>query len=146
MLRLFAALCTVLLAACQPIGPISGSSLTGTVVAAPADWTPHAAVATVQLETRPANPYSVNIWGVADGARYYVAAGSGAKAKWTAFIAADPRVRLRIDQAIYELKATRVTDGAEEKRIGNLYATKYKLSGDRAAEASAAWLYRLEPR
>ena len=112
----------------------------------PADWTPHAAVATVQLETRPANPYSVNIWGVADGARYYVAAGSGAKAKWTAFIAADPRVRLRVDQAIYELKATRVTDGAEEKRIGNLYATKYKLSGDRAAEASAAWLYRLEPR
>ena len=146
MQRLLAALCVILLAACQPIGPIAGGKLSGSAAPAPADWTTFAAVPTVQLETRPGSPYSVNIWGVANGAKYYVAAGSGGKTKWTAFIAADPNVRLRIDKNIYELKAVRVNDATEKKHVGDLYTAKYKLTGDRAAQAGDAWLYRLEPR
>ena len=146
MQRLLAALCAILLAACQPIGPIAGGTLSGTVTPAPADWTALAAAPTVQLEMRPRNPYSVNIWGVADGANYYVAAGRGGKSKWTAFIAADPNVRLRIEKNIYELKAVRIEDAAQQKRIGELYTAKYKLTGDRAAQAGDAWLYRLDRR
>lgn len=146
MQRLFAVICAVLLTACQPIGPIAGGTLSGTVKPPPGDWSALASVQTVQLETRPTSPYSVNIWGVADGAKYYVAAGSGGKSKWTGFIAADPNVRMRIEQSIYELKAMRVEDQAEKKRVGELYVAKYKLSGDRAAQAGDAWLYLLGPR
>lgn len=146
MRPLLLVLCVLLVAACQPIGPLPGSGLSGAVTPAPADWSQLGTVQVVQLESRPDAPYSVNIWGVADGAKYYVAAGGGSKAKWTGYIATNNKVRLRIEKSVYELRATRVEDPAELKRIGALYQTKYKLNADRAAEANNAWVYRLEPR
>ena len=144
--RFLLVLCTFLAVACQPIGPLPGSALRGVVIAPPPDWGQLGTAQVVQLETRPDAPYSVNIWGVADGAKYYVAAGGGGKTKWTAYIAANSNVRLRIAKSIFELRATRVQDAAELKRIGGLYEAKYKLSADRAAEANNAWVYRLDPR
>ena len=49
--------------ACGPIGPIPGGALRGDPVAEPVqDWSFLDAEHTVQLETRPGDPYSVNVW------------------------------------------------------------------------------------
>ena len=68
----------------------------------------------MQLETNPAEPYSVNLAYTVLGGRFYVNAG-GTETRWAAHIAADPRVRLRLDERLYDLRARRVTVG--ESRV-----------------------------
>ena len=48
-------------AACNYI-PFSAGGLNGKVVETPDDWTRVAQAEIVQLETQPADPYSVNLW------------------------------------------------------------------------------------
>lgn len=132
--------------ACQPIGPVPGGRLSGEVVATPVDdWSFASAVETIQLESDPDDPYSVNIWFVAQGARLWVAAGGGGKSSWAKHLLADPRVRLRIDGKIYERKAIRVTLQAEIDEVLVLYQTKYDYQRD-AGEESEALLFRMDPR
>ena len=49
----------------QPFLLLSGDALDGTVTPAPDDWSFSDDVGTIQLETRPTEPYSVNLWVVA---------------------------------------------------------------------------------
>ena len=56
---------------------------------------------TIQLETRPADPYSVNIWVIALGEHLYVHAGAN-RSEWVEHMEADPNVRLRVGDSIYE--------------------------------------------
>jgi hypothetical protein len=139
------AVLAVLLMACEPIGPLSGHSLSGTVTPPPDDWRALGSVETVQLQTRPADPYSVNIWGVAVGGDYYVASGRGANASWAGHIDADPDVVLRINDALYELHAARVLDPAELARVKSAYAAKYDLQSQ-DSNPDEAWLFRLDRR
>ena len=90
---------------CGPLVMVPGGELSGTVKPAPSDWSFTDSVETVQLETRPEDPYSVNVWGVAAGDAFYVASGRGESAAWAKHIAADPRVRLRVGEDLYELSA-----------------------------------------
>lgn len=133
--------------ACGPLGPLAGGQLSGQVEAAPVDWSFTDAVDTVQLETNPTDPYSVNIWGATVGNSFYVAAGSGEESKWAGNIEGDPNVRLRVNGEIYELRAVRV-DGDPSTREAFLAALQkkydYELPNDE--EAQQAWLYRLDPR
>lgn len=130
---------------CEPIAIIPGGELSGEVVAVPPSWSVMGATKTVQLETRPADPYSINIWAVGIGQDLYVAAGAGKDVRWTAYIAENPDVRLRLASSIFELRATRVLDEAERLRVVNKYARKYDLDiNDNFVED--AWLYRLDPR
>ena len=53
----------LLLAACGPLGPFPSGELSGELETEPvSDWSFLAAHETVQLETRPDDPYSLNIW------------------------------------------------------------------------------------
>jgi hypothetical protein len=142
-LLLMAAVLT--LSGCLPLGPIPGGALSGDVAPPPGDWTEQNAVGTIQLETRPDDPYSVNLWGVGVGRSYYVGSGGGGESTWVEHISADPNVRLRIGGAIYELRAVRTEDPAELAPVRQSYMEKYDV--DQAAEEwDAAWFYRLEPR
>ncbi len=137
--------------ACGPIGPLSGGRLGGTVHAdPPADWAAAAEADTVQLETRPDDPYSVNVWcGVLDG-RLYVPTSlilgpdDPAEREWVRNVEADPRVRLRIDDDVYELRAVRVEDAGEREAARAMLMQKYEVEADEHSEM--AWLYRLEAR
>jgi hypothetical protein len=132
--------------ACQPMGPIPGGRLKGEVVTTPVDdWSFASAVETIQLESNPADPYSVNVWFVAQGARLWIAAGSGDKSRWAKDLLADPRVRLRIEGKIYERKAVRVTEQSEMDEVLVLYQTKYDYERD-ADEEGEALLFRMDPR
>ena len=131
---------------CGPLGPLPGCSLSGEVVAeTPASWAFTDEIEDVQLETRPGDPYSVTIWGVADGTAFYVASGKGGESSWAANIQADPHVRLRAGELVYELRAARVTDEAEIESVLAAMQRKYDFTPD-ADQRAKAWLFRLTPR
>ena len=76
-----------------PGGELSGPVARGTV----SDWSSSDAEVTVQLETRPSRPCSVNIWGVTRGSDFYISAESWrgflgiGDARWVAHISYDQR-------------------------------------------------------
>jgi hypothetical protein len=135
----------LLLVGCGPVWMLPGGALSGSVQQAPGDWTFSDAVDTVQLETLPRDPYSVNIWGVGIDSRFYVAAGEIESSQWATNIAENPDVRLKVGDSIYELRAVRVDDEAEVEAC--LAAMKRKYDFDPKPEQRAgAGVFRLEPR
>jgi hypothetical protein len=119
-----------LLAACgDPIFTFPGGALAGSVVPPPADWSSVADVKTIQVEFRPSSPYSHNIWGVGLDRDLYIAS-SGSGTRWTPFVEADPHVRARIDDHLYELVAVPVTDADERARVVAAYVAKYDVDPD----------------
>jgi hypothetical protein len=130
--------------ACGPLVMIPGGRLSGTVTPAPGDWSFSDDVETVQLETRPDDPYSVNIWGVAVGDQFYVASGKSDNA-WATHIAADDRVRLRVDESIYELRAVRDDSADGRERFLAAAKAKYDFEPD-PEQTSGAILFKLVAR
>ena len=134
----------LVLTGCGPLVMIPGGELSGEVVSSPADWAFTDAIDTVQLETRPEDPYSVNVWAVSARGALYIAAGGGAESEWARHIAADPRVRLRADGRLYELRAER-TD-SDEERSAFLEAAQAKYDFEPSEdETDGAVLFRLTP-
>ena len=135
---------TFALGCSQPLGLAPGGALSGAVADAPASWDFTAAVNTVQLETLPAAPYSVNIWVIALGANLYVHAGTN-RAQWVENMEADARVRMRIGETIYALNAARVAAQKEFNRFSDAYEEKYGRR-PRNENVEEAYLFRLTPR
>ena len=133
-----------LLLACGPIVTMPGGELSGQVAPTPADWSFSDSIETVQLETRPEDPYSVNVWGVGVGTHFYVAAGDAGN-RWVRYLEKDPRVRLKLGDAIYELAATRTDDPAELDAFLAALKRKYDFEPDPEQREKSA-LFRLGPR
>jgi len=121
---------STLLAGCdEPFIVLSGGALSGEVAAPPADWSAMDDVEIVQLETRPEDPYSVNIWTVALGPDLYIATGEDGT-NWTKILKTDRDVRLRADGKIYQLRATPVVDPEERAAVAAAYVKKYSVDED----------------
>jgi len=60
------------------------------------------------------------------------------------FVEADPRVRLRIEGVVYELRAVRVEYPAEREEVRARLLSKYERENDEHAQQ--AWIFRMEPR
>jgi hypothetical protein len=132
------------LLACGPLVMIPGGELSGDVQPAPSDWSFSDGIETIQLETRPADPYSVNIWGVGVDSDFYIAAGKAENA-WARNIADNDKVRLRIGESIFEMRAVR--DDSPEARERFLAAAKLKYEFEPDEEqTSEAILFRLVAR
>ena len=127
-----------------PFAYFPGGALEGTPTSAPDSWAFTDEVDTIQLETNPAEPYSVNIWVVGLGEHLYVHAGDN-RAEWVANMEADPNVRLQVEDAVYALAATRVTDQAEFDRFAEAYAQKY-WGPPGNGNVAEAYLFRLTAR
>ena len=127
-----------------PFAVFPGGELSGPVQPAPASFAFARDAGTVQLETRPDDPYSVNIACTVVGDALYVNAGD-TRARWVENMEADPRVRMRIDGTIYELRAERVVDETEMKAFAGAWLEKGAWARD-PTELDEAWVYRLEPR
>jgi hypothetical protein len=119
----------------------SGGKLDGTLTRTPQNWSFTDAVKTVQLETQPSEPYSVNIWVVAVGPVLYVHAGDN-RATWVEHLEVESNVRLRIERKLYELVAMRVEDNDEFALFSDAYEEKYdrRPGNENVAEA---YLFRL---
>jgi len=133
------------LAGCgRPFVLLPGGALEGKAVPLPESWAFTDEVNTIQLETRAADPYSVNIWVIALGEHLYVHAGANRSA-WVENLEADPKVRLRVNDSIYELAAARVAEQAEFDRFSDAYERKYGRR-PRNGNVTEAYLFRLGPR
>jgi len=141
----FALLLTVFSVSCNgPTVLLPGGALEGTTVAAPDSWASLDEVDTIQLETLPADPYSVNIWVIGLDENLYVHAGDS-RSTWIENMETDPDVRLRAGDSIYELSASRVDGQDEFDRFSDAYEQKYgRRPGNENVDE--AYLYRLAPR
>ena len=142
--RLIAASSLLLVVSCGPFLLLPGGKLGGVAAPAPDDWSLTDDVDTVQLETRPEDPYSVNIWAVGMGPLLYVHAGAN-RSSWVEHIEASSDVRVRVEGRLYDLRASRVEDQDEFTRFSDAYEQKYGLrpGNENVAEA---YLFRLEAR
>jgi len=144
LLALTLALTTLLLGCGGPFVLLPGGALEGATEPLPESWAFTDAVDTVQLETRPAEPYSVNIWLTAAEGNLYVHAGAH-RSRWVEHLKADPRVRVRVGESIYELAAVRVREQPEFDRFADAYERKYGLR-PRNENVAEAYLFRLGGR
>ncbi len=129
---------------CGPTLLMPGGQLSGPVEPAPADWSFSDEISTIQLETLPADPYSVNIWAVGLGARLYVHAGAN-RARWVENLMTDPQVRVRVAGKLHPMTATRVDDAGEFAAFADAYEKKYGMR-PRNEDVSEVYLYRLDAR
>ena len=137
-------LVTILLGGCGgPLAFLPGGALQGVSTPVPADWSALSKVKTIQVEFRPSDPYSHNVWGVGIDHDLYIA--SHGSNRWTPFIASDPRVRVRVGTALYDLTAVPVTDAAERTRVSDAYAQKYEIKKD-DNWVSTGLVFRLDRR
>jgi hypothetical protein len=140
------------LSACGPIGPISGGRLSGEVQPAPSDWSFAADVEQAQLETNPADPSSVNIWLGSLNGELYIASSMirgpklPSERAWVRDVEADDRVRLRIEDALYELRAERVLDANEADAVRAMLEAKYSLDPAARDPEREIWFFKLAPR
>ena len=124
--------------------PLPGGELEGTPKSTPDDWAFLAETSIVQIETRPDDPYSINIWAVGLGPVVYLHAGAN-RATWVEHLEADPRIRLRVEDDLYELRSTRVETQEEFDRFAEAYDAKYGVR-PRNENVEEVYLLRLEAR
>ena len=142
---LIACLLTATAIACGgPFVLMPGGTLEGTPTPIPASWSFTDDIDTIQFETNPADPYSVNIWVTAMDDHLYVHAGAN-RSTWVENMEADPAVRLRANDALYELAATRVESQDEFDRFSAAYEKKYG-NPPRNPSVVEAYLFRLTAR
>ncbi|MCG8587697.1 MAG: hypothetical protein MJE66_00210 [Proteobacteria bacterium] len=127
-----------------PLLVFPGGELEGNPAAAPSDWDFAREISTVQLETHPEEPYSVNIWATGMDGFLYIHAGAN-RAAWVEHIEVDPAVRVRIEEQIYPLSAVRVEDAGEFARFADAYEAKYG-SRPRNENVAEVYLFRLAAR
>ena len=104
-------------AACgEPIGIIPGGVLSGDEATA-SSWSEVVSESgTLELETRPQDPYSVRIGYVFSDGNIYI--DPAEERNWYHNIKDDPSVRVRFGNRIYRARAVAVTDPAELEDFG----------------------------
>ena len=110
----------------EPFITLPGEKLPGDVADPPEDWSAIKDVQVIQLETRPDDPYSVNVWLAALGSNLYIATGTDGT-NWTVHLLQNKQVRVRIEGIIYLLEAIAVKDPAERERVVLEYVRKHEL-------------------
>jgi hypothetical protein len=78
------------------------------------------------------------------GENLYLHAGAN-RSNWVENLEADPNVRLRVNDSIYELVASRVEDQDEFDRFSDAYDRKYGRR-PRNGNVAEAYLFRLAAR
>lgn len=150
-LTFLAFLSLFVLVACGPLGPIPGGKLRGTIHSgAMPSIEQLGATETVQLETSPDDPHSVNTWiSHYQGALYIptslvLGVDEPGDRDWVKNVSRDDRVRVRIKGVVYPMRMIRVEAPAEREAARNALLAKYETQIDEHAEN--AWIYRLERR
>ena len=135
---------TILIGCSGPFLLLPGGELEGPVAETPDDWSFTDEISTIQVETRPEDPYSINIWAVALGDALYLHAGANRTA-WVENLEQDPRARVAVEGTLYEVRASRVGDPEEFARFAEAYDEKYG-NRPRNENIDEIFVYRLGAR
>jgi hypothetical protein len=141
---LFFALVFAAFACNGPFFVLPGGTLDGDARSAPEDWGFAGDYGTIQLETRPEDPYSVNIAFTVIEGRLFINAGD-TETQWVQNIEMSPDVRLRMDGALYDLRAVRVNDEDEIAKFAEAWTNQSVFRRD-PSELQEVWIYHLESR
>lgn len=143
---LVASVALLVTAGCNgPFGLFSGGALSGASAKPASQWSDLDDYGTAQLETRPEDPYSVNIAYTRVDGRLYVNAGD-TETNWVENISANPDVRLRIDGKLYDLRAVRVTEQQEIDAFAEAWTNQSMFRRDPTELEGEVWIYRMVPR
>ncbi len=134
---------TLFVSCSNPVAVIPGGELSGQTQTPPPDWTDVPKI--IQVETRPADPYSINIWSVGIGRDLYIATGTDGTT-WSEFIDTNSKVRARIGSSLYELNATSVNDPQERSVVVDAYLSKYEDLDSEDNWVETGLMFRLDRR
>ena len=137
--------CWLTLSACD--GPphfMSGGELSGVVADVPDIWQLDEISDLAQLETRPEDPYSINLTYVQMDGRFYIYAGD-TRTNWVKHIEQNPLVRIRVGDTIYPARAVRVNSDDEIDKFAAIWVSRSGFSRD-PNDFEEVWLYRLVAR
>lgn len=128
-----------------PAFVMPGGPLSGAIKPVPRDFTFADSAGTIQLETNPTAPYSVNISCAVIAGTLYINAGD-TRTSWVANIEDDPRVRVRISGDLYELQADRLTDPVVLDQFAEAWTRKHGWWARDPRKLDEVWIYRLSAR
>ena len=132
----------------DPVAMIAGKRLSGGEAPYPADWSVCNQYATVAVETRPEAPHSVTtLCVVLDDGTLIIPATEGSTKQWTANVAQDPRIRVKIGEVVYPARVERALD-LTMADIAPAVQAKYPQVGADAEESPLEdfWIFRVMPR
>ena len=132
----------------DPMGPISGRELRGTDGAYPSSWVFSEDAYTIAVETRPDDPHSVTTIAWLHEGSLHIPAMNGSDKKWTGYVVADPRVRIKIGDLVFPAKLVRV-EPADPAPYLDSAAGKYGQMAESRESGEIPediWLFRVEPR
>lgn len=138
-----------------PLEILSGGPFkTGTLAAAPADWSTLRDRSTIEFQTMdPAQ--SRTVWLATHEGRLFVVSGymtTGYGAiwkQWPHYLEDDDRVILRIDGNLYEQRLERIHSGPEVVPVLNEFSRKYgdgEAASDEAVANGYTWMYEVVDR
>ncbi|MFP6579681.1 MAG: nitroreductase/quinone reductase family protein [Myxococcota bacterium] len=128
-----------------PFGLLPGGRLDGDTRPTPERWDLASDTGTMQLETAPEEPYSVNVNYTLIKGALYVNAGD-TETQWAKNIAANPEVRVRIKGTLYSARANRVTDPDEVERFALAWTSLNGFWARDPRKLDEVWIYHVVPR
>jgi len=137
--------CTLSLYGCDgPLPFMAGGELSGTVSDVGRTWQLDKDSTVAQLETRPEDPYSINLTYVQLDGVFYIYAGD-TRTNWVKHIEQNPLVRIRVDDIIYPARAVRANSEEELARFSAVWVNLSAFQRD-PLSFEEVWLYRLIAR
>ena len=123
---------------------MAGGKLSGAVSEPTLPWQLEKDSAVAQLETRPDDPYSINLTYVQLDGVFYIYAGD-TRTNWVQHIEQNALVRIRVAGTIYPARAVRVVSDDELVKFAAVWTNLSAIQRD-PLEFEEVWLYRLLPR
>jgi hypothetical protein len=125
-----------------------GLRLAGESVAIPADWsfTNEFKEIAVEVQTPYFLPHSVTIWCAEVDGVLYLGARNPESKHWPGWVDANPEVRLKIGEQLYEVSLMPLNQGERIDRLRQAYAVKYELPVTPAGEGPPIRYWQVTPR
>lgn len=128
-----------------PVGPIPGGAFRGAAVDDPnPDWSSLEQI--IEIEIRPAKPWSLSVWNAVVDGELYVPSAKGASRRWPKVALEDPRIRVRAGGRIYDRRIERVTDEELIGKVRGVLSERYGLDRDPDAADDGLWIFHVAPR
>jgi hypothetical protein len=125
-----------------------GLRLTGESVPIPADWSftnDHKKIA-VEVQTPYLLSHSVTIWCAEMDGELYIGARNPERKRWPGWVDADPDVRLKIGEQLYEVRLMPLDQPERIARLRRAYVTKYELPATPPGKGPPIRYWQVAPR